>query len=202
MRFWNVTPAARRTWSGPGCWWERYSAAPAWPKRPARPSSALIPDADVHGHERQSRRPAGGAVDILSVGGGESRQPLRADPRRRRPVRPDGRRGADQGHLLRAHTRPGVRRSPPDGWPGLARSARGWRETSPLPRPHSWSRCSAGSASPRRWGGRWSTRSTLARGTTAAPFNIRQLLSYVWQYYLPRLPFMSRLKVAPGPRRL
>jgi 4-amino-4-deoxy-L-arabinose transferase-like glycosyltransferase len=35
-------------------------------------------------------------------------------------------------------------------------------------------------------------------GATAGAFRIKQLLSYVWEYYLPRLPFMSRLKVAPG----
>jgi hypothetical protein len=35
-------------------------------------------------------------------------------------------------------------------------------------------------------------------GTAAGPFKVKQLLSYIWEYYLPRLPFMSRLKVAPG----
>jgi hypothetical protein len=35
-------------------------------------------------------------------------------------------------------------------------------------------------------------------GAPAAPFRIKQLLSYVWEYYLPRLPFMSRLKVTSG----
>jgi 4-amino-4-deoxy-L-arabinose transferase-like glycosyltransferase len=35
--------------------------------------------------------------------------------------------------------------------------------------------------------------------STAAstPFNIRQFLSYLWQFYLPRLPFMTRFRVTP-----
>jgi 4-amino-4-deoxy-L-arabinose transferase-like glycosyltransferase len=31
-----------------------------------------------------------------------------------------------------------------------------------------------------------------------APFNVRQFLSYVWQFYLPRLPWMSRFRWTPG----
>lgn len=32
-------------------------------------------------------------------------------------------------------------------------------------------------------------------GTSSAhPFNVRQFLSYVWQFYLPRLPFLSRFR--------
>jgi 4-amino-4-deoxy-L-arabinose transferase-like glycosyltransferase len=35
-------------------------------------------------------------------------------------------------------------------------------------------------------------------GAAPGVFRIKQLLSYVWEFYLPRLPFMSRLKVASG----
>jgi 4-amino-4-deoxy-L-arabinose transferase-like glycosyltransferase len=31
----------------------------------------------------------------------------------------------------------------------------------------------------------------------ATPFNVRQFLSYLWQFYLPRLPFMTRFRVTP-----
>jgi hypothetical protein len=30
------------------------------------------------------------------------------------------------------------------------------------------------------------------------PFNLREFLSYIWQFYLPRLPFMSQDRVTPG----
>ena len=35
-------------------------------------------------------------------------------------------------------------------------------------------------------------------GTGGRRFNVGQFLSYVWQYYLPRLPFMTRLRLVPG----
>ncbi|HTD79602.1 MAG TPA: DUF2142 domain-containing protein [Chloroflexota bacterium] len=37
-----------------------------------------------------------------------------------------------------------------------------------------------------------------APGQRARSFNPRQFVSYVWQFYLPRLPWMSRLRVTPG----
>jgi 4-amino-4-deoxy-L-arabinose transferase-like glycosyltransferase len=33
--------------------------------------------------------------------------------------------------------------------------------------------------------------------TAGRPFNVRQFLSYVWQFYLPRLPFMIRFRLTP-----
>ncbi|MFZ0042166.1 MAG: DUF2142 domain-containing protein [Solirubrobacteraceae bacterium] len=35
---------------------------------------------------------------------------------------------------------------------------------------------------------------TIASGPSAHPFNLRQFGSYLWQYYLPRLPFLARLR--------
>jgi 4-amino-4-deoxy-L-arabinose transferase-like glycosyltransferase len=37
-----------------------------------------------------------------------------------------------------------------------------------------------------------------APGVRPRPFNVRQFLSYVWQFYLPRLPFQSRQRATPG----
>jgi hypothetical protein len=37
-----------------------------------------------------------------------------------------------------------------------------------------------------------------APGVTPSAFRVTQLLSYVWQFYLPRLPFMTQLKTTPG----
>ncbi len=37
-----------------------------------------------------------------------------------------------------------------------------------------------------------------AAGQRSHPFSVRQFLSYVWQFYLPRLPWMTRLRVTPG----
>ncbi|HWD63683.1 MAG TPA: DUF2142 domain-containing protein [Solirubrobacteraceae bacterium] len=34
--------------------------------------------------------------------------------------------------------------------------------------------------------------------TAAHPVNIRQFLSYVWQFYLPRLPFLTPFRTTPG----
>ena len=34
-----------------------------------------------------------------------------------------------------------------------------------------------------------------APGTTPKPFSITQFLSYVWQFYLPKLPFMTRFRL-------
>ena len=39
---------------------------------------------------------------------------------------------------------------------------------------------------------------SAAPGQRAHPFNLRQFLSYVWQFYLPRLPWMARQRVTPG----
>ncbi|MBV9809451.1 MAG: DUF2142 domain-containing protein [Solirubrobacterales bacterium] len=38
---------------------------------------------------------------------------------------------------------------------------------------------------------------TLAAGPGPAPFKLGQFLSYVWQFYLPRLPWMSRFRLTP-----
>lgn len=38
----------------------------------------------------------------------------------------------------------------------------------------------------------------IPRTAAAQPFNVTQLLSYVWQFYLPRLPFMRRFRETPG----
>jgi 4-amino-4-deoxy-L-arabinose transferase-like glycosyltransferase len=35
-------------------------------------------------------------------------------------------------------------------------------------------------------------------GEHAVPFNVRQFLSYIWQFYLPRLPGMTPNRVTPG----
>jgi 4-amino-4-deoxy-L-arabinose transferase-like glycosyltransferase len=35
-------------------------------------------------------------------------------------------------------------------------------------------------------------------GTAGRPFNIRQFLSYLWQFYLPRLPFMRSFRLVRG----
>jgi len=35
-------------------------------------------------------------------------------------------------------------------------------------------------------------------GTAGRPFNVRQFLSYLWQFYLPRLPFMRPFRLVPG----
>ena len=37
-----------------------------------------------------------------------------------------------------------------------------------------------------------------AAGAPVRPFNLRQFLSYVWQFYLPRLPGMSPDRVTSG----
>ncbi len=37
-----------------------------------------------------------------------------------------------------------------------------------------------------------------AVGTGGRAFNIRQFLSYVWQFYLPRLPFLRPFRLVPG----
>lgn len=37
-----------------------------------------------------------------------------------------------------------------------------------------------------------------AAGAPVRPFNLRQFLSYIWQFYLPRLPGMNPDKVTPG----
>lgn len=34
--------------------------------------------------------------------------------------------------------------------------------------------------------------------TAGKPFNVRQFLSYVWQFYLPRLPFLRSFRLVPG----
>jgi hypothetical protein len=39
---------------------------------------------------------------------------------------------------------------------------------------------------------------TIKSSTAARPFNVRQFMSYVWQFYLPRLPFMTRLRETSG----
>ena len=38
---------------------------------------------------------------------------------------------------------------------------------------------------------------TISTGPGSHPFNIRQFLSYLWQFYLPRLPFMTRFRTTP-----
>ena len=38
---------------------------------------------------------------------------------------------------------------------------------------------------------------TISSGPGAQPFNIRQFVSYVWQYYLPRLPFLTPFRTTP-----
>ena len=35
-------------------------------------------------------------------------------------------------------------------------------------------------------------------GAHASPFNVRQFLSYIWQYYLPRLPFLTPFRTVGG----
>jgi 4-amino-4-deoxy-L-arabinose transferase-like glycosyltransferase len=37
-----------------------------------------------------------------------------------------------------------------------------------------------------------------AVGTGGKPVNVRQFLSYLWQFYLPRLPFMRPMRLVPG----
>jgi hypothetical protein len=39
----------------------------------------------------------------------------------------------------------------------------------------------------------------VADATGAATFNLRQFLSYLWQYYLPHLPFQTSFDLIPGP---
>jgi 4-amino-4-deoxy-L-arabinose transferase-like glycosyltransferase len=39
---------------------------------------------------------------------------------------------------------------------------------------------------------------TIQSGPGAHPFNVRQFVSYVWQFYLPKLPFMSRFRESAG----
>jgi 4-amino-4-deoxy-L-arabinose transferase-like glycosyltransferase len=39
---------------------------------------------------------------------------------------------------------------------------------------------------------------TIQVGTQAKPFNVRQLISYTWQFYLPRLPFMTPFRETAG----
>jgi 4-amino-4-deoxy-L-arabinose transferase-like glycosyltransferase len=39
---------------------------------------------------------------------------------------------------------------------------------------------------------------TIKSGTTARPFNVRQFISYVWQFYLPKLSFMTRIRETAG----
>jgi 4-amino-4-deoxy-L-arabinose transferase-like glycosyltransferase len=38
----------------------------------------------------------------------------------------------------------------------------------------------------------------IADTAAAQPFKVRQLLSYVWQFYLPRLPFLTRFRQTAG----
>lgn len=39
---------------------------------------------------------------------------------------------------------------------------------------------------------------TTVATSSAHPFNVRQFLSYVWQFYLPRLPFLTPFRTTPG----
>jgi hypothetical protein len=39
---------------------------------------------------------------------------------------------------------------------------------------------------------------TIQSTASARPFNLRQFISYVWQFYLPRLPFLTRFRETPG----
>lgn len=39
---------------------------------------------------------------------------------------------------------------------------------------------------------------TVSTGPNPAPFNMGQFLSYLWQFYLPRLPWMTRFRWTPG----
>ncbi len=39
---------------------------------------------------------------------------------------------------------------------------------------------------------------TSVASSSQHPFSIRQFLSYVWQFYLPRLPFLTPLRTTPG----
>ncbi|MGZ4192682.1 MAG: DUF2142 domain-containing protein [Solirubrobacteraceae bacterium] len=39
---------------------------------------------------------------------------------------------------------------------------------------------------------------TTVPTSAAHPFSVRQFLNYVWQFYLPRLPFLSRFKTTTG----
>jgi 4-amino-4-deoxy-L-arabinose transferase-like glycosyltransferase len=41
-------------------------------------------------------------------------------------------------------------------------------------------------------------RIAAAPGQRPRPFMVRQFVSYIWQFYLPRLPSMARLRVTPG----
>ena len=38
---------------------------------------------------------------------------------------------------------------------------------------------------------------TTVPTSAAHPFSVRQFLNYVWQFYLPRLPFLSRFRTTP-----
>ena len=46
------------------------------------------------------------------------------------------------------------------------------------------------------------TSITTVPTSAAHPFSVRQFLSYLWQFYLPRLPFLSRFRTTIGPPRL
>jgi len=46
--------------------------------------------------------------------------------------------------------------------------------------------------------GRAALNSVTPSSTTPKPFSVTGLLSYIWQFYLPRLPFQSVLRPTPG----
>ena len=82
----------------------------------------------------------------------------------------------------------------PSGWPGASPDTMASSIATPLEQQFA---AIQGLDQMTSTSGLGATSITTVATSPAHPFNVRQFLSYVWQFYLPRLPFLTPFRTTP-----